>query len=138
MSRRIVSKSLQANIASQASVDTYFDRVVKYIPSDVVAAWIAASGLITAAKTTQYELGKQGLWTVFLVGLAFAALWTWKQTAKPATPPPIVQTLVSAGAFAVWVFALGGPFPSSVGLYNPVKSSLVLIAYTLGVALINP
>jgi hypothetical protein len=49
----------------------------------------------------------------------------------------MTQTAISTGAFAVWVFALGGPFASLV-FYRPSYGSIVLIMYTLVVALITP
>ena len=54
----------------------------------------------------------------------------------PGRRPPVTQALISTGAFAVWVFALGGPFQHFPG--REVYGSLLLILYTLVAALINP
>jgi hypothetical protein len=137
MSRRIISKALQA-ASGPSGIDTYSDRVVKYIPADVVAAWVTASGLIKAAENGPYRPSNTVLWVIFAVGLFLAGAWTWKQTNRAGMPPPVVQIVISTIAFAVWVFGLGGPFPQWVGLYNPVTNSLALIAYTLAVGLVAP
>ena len=42
--RRIVTVQYQSN--SDKSIDGYFDRVMKYIPGDIIGAWVAVTGLI--------------------------------------------------------------------------------------------
>src|SRR5437870_5277388 len=110
MSRRIITTSLHASGAAP-TVDSYSDRVIKYIPADVVAAWVAAAGLIETAKNNANRPSNRVLWIVFGVGVVLAAAWTWKTTSKPGLPKPILQTAIATGAFVVWVFAVHGPFP---------------------------
>lgn len=133
MARRIVTIQLQAAGAG-GLVDGYFDRLLKYIPADVVGAWVAASGIVASADGIPKD---RILWISFGVGLAFTAIWTWKQTTFPSLRPAVTQISVASIAFVVWVFALGGPF-ANLPWYKPVYGSLVLIAYTLLVALIVP
>jgi len=114
-------------------IDTYFDKVVKYIPADIVSAWVAVTGLVSSAR----DLPRQPiLWVAFVIGLILTAWWTWKQAAVPGRRPPAAQAIISTGAFAVWVFALGGPFQHVPG--QQLYASLLLILYTLVAALINP
>jgi len=128
---------LQATQGSE--VDGYFDRLVKYIPSDVVGAWVVASGVVRASKDTPSQPGNTTLWVMFGVGVVLTAVWTWAQTAQADRPKPVLQTVLSTGAFGVWAYALGGPFPLWIaGLYRPVTGSLLLVAYTLIVAKIVP
>ena len=135
MSRRVVTRQLEVNIPRNPPIDGYFDRVIKYIPADIVAAWTAVTGLIKGASGQVPE--NSLLWVVFAVGLVLTALWTLKQTAQEGKPPAKTQTLISTAAFAVWVFALGSPF-DSLGFYHPVYGSLSLIGFTLAVGLIAP
>ncbi|HEY6209311.1 MAG TPA: hypothetical protein VIW28_09635 [Gemmatimonadales bacterium] len=122
-----------AGLTPAVEFDSYFDKAVKYIPADIVAAWVAVTGLVSSAR----DLPRQTiLWVAFGIGLLLTALWTWKQAAAPGRRPPVTQTIISTGAFAVWVFALGGPFQHVPG--QPVYGSLLLILYTLVVALIDP
>lgn len=132
MSRRISTVDYEA--AGGPAADTYFDKVVKYIPADIVGAWIAVTGLIVGAAGVP---GGALLWIAFAVAIILTAAWTWKQTTVPDQPPAVTQVVISTIAFIVWVFALGGPF-ATLGFYRPLYGSLLLILYTLLVALINP
>ena len=134
MPRRIVSANFHGGSAPPAAarVDGYFDRIIKYIPADVVGAWVAVTGIIGPAQRSSTVL-----WIAFAFGTIFSALWTWKQTAVAGQPPAITQIAVATVAFAVWVFALGGPF-ASLSWYEPLQGSLALIGYTLMVGLVVP
>lgn len=130
MSRRIVSQQLQA-AGGEKAPDVYFDKVIKYIPADVVAAWIAVSAMVKAASGISIPTV---MWVSFIAGLAITAAWTWKQTKEPGLPTAIKQIVISTLAFSVWVFALGTPF-DSLEFYHPLYASLLLIGYTLVVGL---
>jgi Na+/phosphate symporter len=135
MSRRVRAlppRALGAT-AQPVEIDTYFDKVLKYIPADIVGAWVAVTGLVSSAR----DIPRQTvLWVAFGIGLILTAWWTWRQATVPGRRPPVTQTVISSGAFAVWVFALGGPFQYVPG--REVYGSLLLILYTLVAALINP
>lgn len=133
MSRRITTSSHHASAAK--TVDTYFDKVVKYIPADVVAAWVTVAGLVTGAGGTFPK--NNALWVCFAFGVVITPLWTLRQTRAPGLPPAYKQAAISTAAFIVWVFALGGPFVT-LAFYHAVWGSLVLIGFTLIVGLINP
>jgi hypothetical protein len=140
MSRRVRAIPQGAQVAaapatrsSAVEIDTYFDKVVKYIPADIVGAWVAVTGLVSSASGIDRQMV---LWVAFGIGLILTAWWTLRQTALPGRPPAVTQVIISTGAFAVWVFALGGPFQHVPG--QQVYGSLLLILYTLVVALINP
>ncbi len=132
MGRRIVSSQLQ--VAKGTKVDTYFDRIVKYIPADIISAWVAVTGLISGRDDIPVNAI---LWIAFIVGIIVTAFWILRETSEPPGKPALTQTSISTGAFVVWVFALGGPF-STLAFYKPVYGSLILILFTLVVGLINP
>jgi hypothetical protein len=131
--RRIVASQRQAT-AGAVKLDTFFDRVMKYIPADIVGAWVALTGLVAGAAGIPTA---RVLWGVFAVMMAITFAWTLKQTAMEGAPPARMQAAISTGSFAVWVFALGGPF-ASLSWYAPVYGSIVLILYTLVVGLVVP
>ena len=129
MSRRIVTQVFQRG-DSTSKVDTYFDKLIKYIPADIVVAWITAKGLISTAS----DVPKQNiLWIAFGVGVILTFLWTLKQTYVKGQKLAFTQTVLSTIAFVIWVIATGVPFTM-----NPLYGSLLLIFYTLVIALINP
>jgi hypothetical protein len=132
MSRRIRSSALQAT--NGATVDTYFDRIIKYIPADIVSAWVAVIGIVKAANGIPTNIV---LWIAFFIGASLTFVWTLKQTHMDGTPPAWLQALVSTVAFGIWAFALGAPF-DSLSFYNPVYGSLALIAFTLASGRIVP
>lgn len=133
MSRRVVTTQLEG-VGGQ-ELDTYFDKLLKYIPADIVGAWIAAAGLIeSGAEGTQRKVL---LWIAFLVGAPLAGAWTLRQTQAPNRPPAYTQAALAVGSFVVWIFAIGGPF-STLSWYDALYGSLVLILYTIVVGFVNP
>ena len=73
---------------------------------------------------------------ILLCMTILTAWWTLQQAAAPGRRPAVTQAIVSTGAFAVWVFALGGPFEHVPG--QKLYGSLLLILYTLVAALVDP
>jgi hypothetical protein len=133
MNRRIVTRKLLAE-GETLTIDSYYDKLLKYIPADVVAAWIVVNALITGASGIATATF---LWVAFGIGVILTAVWTWKLTSLPGKTTAWTQILISTGAFIVWVFALGGPFVT-LSFYKPIYGALLMILYTLVVPLINP
>ena len=134
MSRRIVWSTYESS-ESDTKIDGYFDRLLKYIPADVVGLWLTGSGLI---KTSPDNLSRVGLlWLLFVLGLIFSFLWTRKQTAESQKPIAWRQIFLSCGSFFVWVFAIGGPF-AELTFYKPLYGSLLLLIYTTAIPLLPP
>ena len=131
MPRRIVDVAYQAAAAAGAPsprLDGYFDRVIKYIPGDVVSAWVLVNSLIEAgpADVNKVVVG----WIAFGVGVIVTALWMLTQTGERGQPPAYRQTTLATIAFVVWVMALGFPF-TTIPHYHQLYGSLLLVLYTL-------
>ncbi len=113
--------------------DPYFAKVTRYIPSEIVAAYVAASGIV---------LGSTGvskltwLWIVIAVLGVLTPVWLYFATKVEGKPPAVFQIVTGTVAYLVWVFALSGGvlFPA---WYNPVYGGLLLILFTLVVPLIE-
>lgn len=136
MGRRITTEQFQsAGGSGQSSTDGYFDRIIKYIPSDVVGAWVAVSGII--GQPSAGGRHSTALWISFVFGVVFTFLWTAKQTNAGTLPFARTQIVLSTLAFVVWVFALGGPF-RSFAWYQDDFGSVTLIGFTLLTGLIVP
>jgi hypothetical protein len=134
MGRRIITIQYNRTDSSGAAVDGYFDKVIKYIPSDIVGGWVAVTGLIKSADNVPTNLL---LWIAFGAGIILTLLWTLKQTSEPGKKTAKTQIIISTFSFAVWVFALGGPF-ATLEFYRPLYGSLMLIFYSLGIGLVTP
>ena len=130
MGRRINTVSLQATDGTGGGKhDGYADRIVKFVPGDVVAGWLAVTSAIKAAAAPPSE---RTLWIIFFFGLLFAAAWTWKQASEPGKTPPYMQTAVSTVAFFVWAYATGGVLPQWPGtIYQPLTATLMLVGFSL-------
>jgi hypothetical protein len=135
MSRRIVTTQLQSTQGGPGA-DAYFDKVVKYIPADINAAWVLVTALIKTGDSATQPI-------LFSVALGFGTLltaaWTLKQTQARFKRPALTQTFIATGAFVVWVFALSDPLIQVIiPGYQALYGSLILVLYTLGVGLITP
>ena len=131
MSRRIITKRLQS-ISKVEEIDKYSDKLLKNIPAEIVAAWVAISNLI---NNTNNIPKITILWIVFIICFILVGFWIKKQTYKEGLPIAKTQIIVSMGAFVIWVFALGEPF-TCFKFYHPIYGSIALILYTLVVPLI--
>ena len=109
--------------------DSYFEKLVKYIPADIVAAFVALDGILKQG-------GNDPLWLSWAVFAALTVLTPLYICYVKTTPPGFITSktfhwVASTVAFIVWVFALGGPFAVTFAWYKPVFGSVLLIITTL-------
>jgi hypothetical protein len=107
--------------------DSYAEKLVKYIPADILAAYIAISG-ITESNNPPLWLS----WGVFGVLLALTPLYVCYVKTAPAgfVASKMFHWLTACLAFTAFVFAVGGPF-ATFAWYQPYLGSVVLILTTL-------
>jgi len=111
--------------------DRYQDRLIKYIPGDVIAVYLAIAGIL---KTANGRIPLHTIeWIVFLVLLP----GTWFYLQRVGGVTKWQQVLISVIAFAVWVFSLGGPFTQFVW-YDPIYGAIVLPLYTFLIPIFEP
>jgi hypothetical protein len=101
--------------------DDYKSRLMKYIPSEVIAMYLALDALIRSGNKGTMLL----LWFAFAMGLLGTLLYLTKVQKVHKTK----QLVISALAFAVWVLAIGGPF-TQLSWYDPIYGGIALIVYT--------
>lgn len=124
---------------SAMDTDPYKDKLLKLIPAEIVAAFLALKGVLDAAQNVNgIELIQ---WMVFTGLLIFTPL-IYRYIYKVKD---VKQHIITAFAFVVWVFTVGGPFDQffmgSDGEILPVKgiiASIVLVFYTLAVPMLLP
>jgi hypothetical protein len=103
----------------------YLDRLLKMIPAEVVSLYLVGSGIIPEAQTTTLTI-----WAaVCLAGVFVVRIYG---TADPAEnkPPDWTHIIISAIAFVVWVYSLGGGPFAAWGLADPMIGSLLVLAWT--------
>lgn len=116
-----------------AKPDNYLDRVAKYVPSEVVAAYVFCQGIILSATSPEE---RRIAFIVVVVGLAVLTPLYIRKLAVPGLPWR-TQAVISTISFFVWVYALGEA-PKSFGLDNPLFGSIILVLYTAGIGLVQP
>jgi len=102
--------------------NVYKDRLLKLIPSEIVAAYLVIEGLIPK-DDPQAALVSLISSVILLVFIPFYL----KRTMAVQKPVQILFTMVS---FVVWVYSLGGPF-AHYDLYTGYIGSVILVLWTL-------
>src|SRR5437867_4283308 len=85
-------------------VDTYNDRLIKYIPAEVIAVFLTLAGLIKSAASVDQL--KFLFWGIFVFLLLMTPFYVWRVLKITKRE----QIIIATASFAVWVFAGGGPF----------------------------
>ena len=132
MARRIREQALQGTAGAAVpggEADGYLDKVVKYVPADVIAAWTAAVAII---KGTAGIPSGRVLLICFAVGLGLTYWWTLSSTKSQSQPPATKQAIVATFAFLVWVLALGDLNAPLIAVgWNEAYARLLLILFTV-------
>lgn len=116
--------------------DDYLSRVLKYIPSEIVMAYIAIEGVLRTSYNPAVWAERQMLLKLSL-GVAatltiITPFWLWRvMRVRRGT-----QILLSTLSVPVWLFAMGGPFVL-LDWYKPAFGAIVLPLYTLIVPIIS-
>lgn len=128
-----LARGFAPSVDAKAQLDDYNTKVLKLVPADVVAVFVLVDALIRADGSVPYWV----YWMTFMVLICITYFYVHQKTALPGAPPAEKQALVSAVSFAIWVFALGGPFSyAKLHWYHPVYGAIVLPLYTLAVPLL--
>ena len=134
---RLAARDLAKKTAAEGSVagvavtdaqtpDTYRDRLLKYIPSEIVAIYLALLGLLkTANPQTTPIVNVQ--WIIFFIMLAVTIPWQRKIVKIEKWQ----QVAIGTVAFAFWAISLGQPFDTSwKDWYQPVFGTMAMMLYT--------
>jgi len=124
-SRVITAADVQADPTAQEG--SYLSKVVRYIPGEVVAAYLVAYNALAAAPKVPLETI---LWIVVGVLTLVTPFWILFATADPNKPRPYYQAVAAMISFVIWVFALpASPFAMQ-SWYQPVYGFLMLLLGT--------
>ncbi|MCF8242278.1 MAG: hypothetical protein K9J16_12900 [Melioribacteraceae bacterium] len=104
------------------TTNEFKDRLLKLIPSEVVAAYMVLHGFITDKTETDLIIG----WIVFGVLLLLTPLYL----KRFQQVDDFAQLVITSISFAVWVFTIGGPF-ESFAWYSSKVASVVLVLWTM-------
>lgn len=116
------------HVSTKLKSNSYLSKVVSYIPGEIVAAYVAATGALEQAKdSVPVEIL---LWVVAGVLLLLTPVWILATARDQHQRYPVFSATAGTLAFACWVFALGGPFAYRPW-YQPVYGTLALSFVTL-------
>lgn len=130
-------KWLRANPpASLAAHESYFEKLLRFVPGDIIAGYVALDAAIRDQASDSIAL----YWIVF----AALTILTPLYICYIRIPPPGIQAskafpaVAGVFAFVVWVFALGGPFEVTfTHWYRPIYGSIALILTTLAIPVLE-
>ena len=113
--------------------DDYMAKLLKYVPPQIVGAYLFIEGVLKAAVGTSNRDGlRLALGILFIVG----GLATVAFVARVLNVVRWKQRLVTLLAYAVWVFALGGIF-GTFSWWQAAWGSLALAAFAILVVIIK-
>jgi hypothetical protein len=141
--RTVSDKAVRENVRS---ADDYLQKVVKYIPAEVIAIYAAGMGAIEASFESSCLMLKWYGSVWFLLLLVLTPLWMMfalreTDSAGLVIRPPAFQIATACFAYAVWAYAQGtgvviwlGDDCSTPGvenlIYKPAIGSLMLMLTT--------
>jgi hypothetical protein len=114
--------------AAAPAADSYNDRVLKYIPAEVVTLYLSVDGLVRAKQNSPVLS-----WGLFAFGLVATILYL-KFSAGVTKP---LQLIVSAVAFCVWAISIGSPSTYIAG-YDAIYGAIALPLFTFLAGMIKP
>lgn len=125
----------QSNAAVSAGIpsvstntpDGYRDRLLKYIPAEIVAIYLALLSLIkTSDPQTTPVITVE--WTIFLIVLIVSVPWQ-RRIMKISKWQ---QVMIGTIAFVFWAMSLGDPFNTSwkASGYRPLYGTIAMMLYT--------
>jgi len=113
------------------SLGSYLDRLMKMLPAEALSLYLVGAGIIPADAPRGVSLG----WFIFCLG-AVIALRIWGTSDKDDNlPVDWVHVFISAVAFIIWVYSMGGPF-KAYGIYIDYLGALLVLAWSFFVPMI--
>lgn len=124
--------------APDSRTGSYFEKLIKYIPGELVAGYLALDGILREELMGD-PVSIWLYWGIFAAILILTPFYVKFRPSQQAQEESIrFHCCAATVAFAVWVFALGGPFAVTwPDIYRPVYGSLLLIITTLAIPVIE-
>lgn len=103
----------------------YLEKVAKLVPSEVIAAYIGAIGLVPLVQSS--ELKAFAAWFVFAVCLVLTPFCLNFQAVEGK--PKRIHLTLSTVSFVVWAYAYSGALLPGLP-YDPAAASIVMVLFS--------
>ena len=125
--------------AAEDKADKFLTRLLKYIPTEVVAGYLFFQGIVEGVSPDD-KLRLIACWAVFFLGAVLT--YVYLRRVGQETPTKKQNLVISVVAFVLWAYALGGPFklgppPFPDGHYRPWLGAVVAGAFSWVLGLIK-
>lgn len=138
--RLVITKRNRTTILLEASGrinqgvpdDSFRERLLKYIPAETIALFIAVYGITyyLSGSETWYPL--MARW-ILIAGILGTALYLWQVEGVT----DLVQLVISTTGFVIWAFALGVVTVASLPFYNAAGAAVLLVVWVFGAPFIE-
>ena len=130
-------KGSKPRLTASAGRDSYLERVAKYVPAEIVAAYVVIIGFAASVPTSTQLAAMVVAFAVCLIATPLY-LWRMGKGAKVKS----VHLIVSTIAFVIWAYAVGGSGGlfgvTGLNLHEPNWASIILVIFTLASGLVEP
>jgi hypothetical protein len=116
-------------------VKDYLNRVARYVPAEILAAYLTLLPIVIGTTRTQAAL-RIGLLAVILFGLGLINI-PYLLRMAPADKPKRKHIIVSTLAYLAWTYSIGG-FWTTLGLYHEAVAAILIVFVSLGSGLVIP
>lgn len=129
--------STQRRVMRGEDRDTYLERIAKYVPSEILAAYIFLLG-ITAGTSSVNRF-----WIVLGVSVfCFALTPFYLSRMADRNEPKGLHLVIGTAAFAVWAYAIGGAqggfIINDFNAYDSIIASVLVVGFSLLSGLFEP
>jgi len=112
--------------------DSYRERLIKYIPSETLALFIAFYGITFYLSGSEDWYPLMARW-ILIAGILGTVVYLWQ--AEGVTD--LVQLAISTIGFVIWACALGIVTVTSLPFYNAIVAAVLLVVWVFGSPLVD-
>ena len=105
--------------------DKYLERLIKLIPSEVIAFYLVGKGLLPP--------GKKSVWVGWTIVCFIAVIVVRASTTRAREDRSNVQwtaVIIASISFIIWIYSLGDVFTLYKNLHEPYIASLLVLTWT--------
>jgi hypothetical protein len=127
---------LKADRSKTQKAQDYGERVAKYVPAEVIAAYLALLPVVIQGTTADTTERTVFLAIIFAIGLIFTPAYLWRYPGEKSVKK--LQIGVSTAAFVIWAYSIPEGLFDDVDIYNRVAAAILLAVFTLVSGLFTP